>query len=93
MEMTPVTKTGQTCKPANVVGPRLRKVRLKAGLTQQELAAHCQKRGMKLTRGTLAKIEAQLRFIKACELFVISLILNVAMESFYPPGFGGQRAA
>jgi transcriptional regulator with XRE-family HTH domain len=74
--------------PANVIGPLLRAHRAKAGLTQKELAALCQRKGLNLTRGTLAKIESGLRFIKACELFIIAKALNLPLERFYPPGFG-----
>lgn len=74
--------------PANVVGPLLRAHRTKAGLTQKELAALCQRKGLHLTRSTLAKIESGARFVKACELFIIAKALNVPLDRFYPPGFG-----
>lgn len=74
--------------PANVIGPQLRAFRVKAGLTQKELATLCERKGLKLTRGTLAKIESGVRFIKACELFVIAKALKVPLERFYPPDFG-----
>ena len=74
--------------PTNVIGPQLRAHRAKAGLTQKELAALCQRRGLDLTRGTLAKIESGSRFVKACELFIIAKSLNVPIERFFPPGFG-----
>ncbi len=72
---------------ANVVGPALRRFRNERGLTQEQLAAQCQVRGINLTRGTLAKIEAQVRFVKACELFVIGKILKVPLEHFFTPEF------
>lgn len=74
--------------PANVIGPQLRAHRAKAGLTQKELAALCERKGLKLTRGTLAKIEAQVRYVTACELFIIAKVLKVPLERFYPAGFG-----
>ena len=73
---------------ANVVGPLIRRHRVKAGLTQKELVALCGKRGQHITRGMLAKIEAQVRFVKACELFVIARSLNVSLERFFPSEFG-----
>ena len=79
---------GQT---ANVVGRLVRELRRKCGFTQEQLSARCQVRGLNLTRSTLAKIEARVRFIKACELFIIAKVLNLPMEDFYPPGFGGRR--
>ena len=80
-------------KTANVVGLMIRKVRRKLGLTQEQLAAQCQVRGLNLSRGTLAKIEARLRFVKACELFVIAKVLKLPMEHFYPEGFGRRRTS
>lgn len=71
-----------------MVGHLLRRHRMDAGLTQKELAAHCQERGMGMTRGTLAKIEARIRFVKACELFVIARILNLPVDKFFPSKFG-----
>lgn len=72
---------------ANVVGPALRRFRNERGLTQEQLAAQCQVRGIYLTRSTLAKIEAQVRYVKACELFVIGKILKVPLEHFFTPDF------
>ena len=88
MEGGEMANSPKTNAKANVVGPLLRTHRTKAGLTQKELADLCQRRGIKLTRGTLAKIEAQVRFVKACELFIIAKSLAVPLEEFYPPGFG-----
>ena len=78
-------------KTANIVGRLVRELRRKRGFTQEQLSARCQVRGLNLTRSTLAKIEARVWFIKACELFIIARVLNVPMEDFYPPGFGGRR--
>lgn len=75
-------------EPANVVGAHLRRIRTEQGLTQEQLAARCQVLGLDLSRGTLAKIEAQVRLLKACELFIIAKVLKVPMEHFYPADFG-----
>ena len=88
---TGLNKVWTDARVTNVVGPLVRQLRQQRGCTQEQLAAQCQVRGLNLTRSTLAKIEARLRFIKACELFIIAKVLNVPMEDFYPPGFGGRR--
>ncbi|MBI3877535.1 MAG: helix-turn-helix transcriptional regulator [Verrucomicrobia bacterium] len=80
-------KPGKNRRMENVVGHLLRRHRMEAGLTQKELAAHCQSHGLNLTRGTLAKIEARVRFIKADELFILAKILNVPLERFFPSDF------
>ena len=84
-------KPKKVTKPANLVGPSVRKYRMEASLTQRELAAQCEEQGLKLTRGTLAKIECQRRPITACELFIIAKALKTPLANFYPPGFGDCR--
>ncbi|MFA6543264.1 MAG: helix-turn-helix transcriptional regulator [Limisphaerales bacterium] len=69
--------------PANVVGAQVRNYRSKAGLTQKELSDLCQREGLRMPRGTLAKIESQVRFVKACELFIIAKVLKVPLEHFF----------
>lgn len=78
---------------ANIVGARLRHIRTGLGLTQEQLAARCQVLGLNLSRGTLAKIEAQVRLLKAYELFIIAKVLKVPMERFYPEGFDALPTA
>ena len=73
---------------ANVVGLLVRKLRINRRLTQEQLAAQCQVRGLNLTRSALAKIEARVRFVKACELFIIARVLDRPMEEFYPTNYG-----
>ncbi|GEM_PF-574496 len=90
-QKTELNKVWADGRTANVVGRLVRALRRKGGFTQEQLAARCQVRGLNLTRSTLAKIEARVRFLKACELFIIAKVLNVPMEDFYPPGFGGRR--
>ncbi|MEQ2006915.1 MAG: helix-turn-helix transcriptional regulator [Limisphaerales bacterium] len=75
-------------EPANVVGAHLRRIRSGQGMTQEQLAARCQVQGLNLSRSTLAKIEAQVRLLKACELFIIAKVLKVPMEHFYPEDYG-----
>ncbi|KAF0170547.1 MAG: helix-turn-helix domain-containing protein [Limisphaerales bacterium] len=77
---------------ANVVGGQLRQLRSELGLTQEQLAARCQVLGLDMSRGTLAKIEARVRLVKACELFIIAKVLKLPMERFYPPDYGTAPA-
>ena len=70
--------------PANVVGPQIRKLRGKLGLTQEQLAANCQLAGLDISRSTLGQIEARLRYVTDEELLVMAALLGVALEAFYP---------
>lgn len=55
-------------------------------MTQEMLVARCNLAGCNVTRGTLAKIEAQIRGISDVELFTISRVLRVSMEELFPRG-------
>ena len=60
-------------------------------MTQAQLVAQCQLRGLRLSRGTLAKIEAQIRLITVCELYFIAKVLKARMDDFFPRSFGQRR--
>jgi transcriptional regulator with XRE-family HTH domain len=74
----------RTKKPANVVGPQVRKRRAELGLTQEKLAAKCQLGGLDISRGTLSQIEAQLRCVTDDELFALARVLKVTTDSMFP---------
>ena len=71
----------------NVVGPTVRRLRYNQKLTQDLLAARCAVAGCDISRGTLAKIEAQIRGVSDVELFVLASVLRVQIEDLFPPGF------
>jgi len=75
----------RTKRPANVIGPQVKKLRLRLGLTQEALAARCQIAGLDLSRGTLSHLEARLRCVKDSELFLLASILKVSLEDLFPP--------
>lgn len=67
-------------KPRNIVGPVVRRLRHSMGLTQADLAAKLNLDGWDLARGTLAKIEAGIRWVADFELLALARALGV------PPG-------
>ena len=71
----------------NVVGPAIRRLRYNQKLTQDLLAARCAVAGCDISRGTLAKIEAQIRGVSDVELFVLASVLRVQMDDLFPRGF------
>jgi len=73
----------RTKKPANIIGPQIRKRRSDLDLTQEELATRCQLAGLDISRGTLSQIEAQLRCVTDDELFALARILNVTSDSLF----------
>ena len=70
--------------PANVVGPKIRKLRGKLGLTQEAFAGHCQLTGLDISRSTLGQIEARLRYVSDEELIIVASLLGVSVEALYP---------
>jgi transcriptional regulator with XRE-family HTH domain len=71
----------------NVVGDTIRRLRNAQNLSQEKLAARCGVAGFEISRGTLAKIEAQIRGVTDIELFVLAHVLGIQMEELFPPRF------
>ena len=74
----------RTKKPANIVGPQVRKRRYFLGLTQEQFAAQCQLRGFDVSRGTLSQIEAQVRCVTDDELLALAKVLKTSVDSLFP---------
>ena len=62
------------------VGGNIRRLRIKAGLTQEMLAARLQVEGCDITRSAVAKIEVGQRHIYPDEIILIAKILRVEYE-------------
>jgi transcriptional regulator with XRE-family HTH domain len=69
---------------ANIIGAKVRKLRYDSGLTQELLAARCGVLGWRLSRGTLAKIEAGVRCVSDAELWLLAKALRCPMERLFP---------
>ena len=70
--------------PQNIVGARIRKLRYEQGLSQEDLAARCGRFGWDVSRGTVAKVEAQIRCINDQELKILARSLKVSVDDLYP---------
>lgn len=66
------------------VGQRIRAIREKKKLTQEQLAARLQTKGCDITRSALAKMEAGQRHIYVFELRTLRELLNVTYEELLP---------
>ena len=71
--------------PRNIVGPQIRQLREKAGLTQAMLVAKIHLKGWDMSRETLAKLEAQIRWVSDFELVFIADALGVEIQELLPP--------
>ena len=59
-------------QPRNIVGPIVRQLREKKALTQPQLAAKLNVSGWDISRETLAKIEAQIRWVADFEILKLA---------------------
>lgn len=75
--------------PRNIVGPQIKTLREKRGLTQPMLVAKCNLLGWGISRETLAKVETQIRWVADAELLCFAKALNVPIENLLPET--GQR--
>ena len=63
------------------IGENIRKLRIKAKLTQETLSARLQTEGCDITRSALAKIEVGQRHIYPDELIAFKKLLNTDYET------------
>lgn len=68
----------------NIIGPHVRRIRVGSSLSQDALAAKCQRFGWALTRSTLAKIEAGIRLVNDAEVLLLAHALGVSPEKLFP---------
>lgn len=72
---------------SNMISERLRVLRKRSGLSQEELAARMQLLGVDITQPLISKIEHNLRFVKDYELVCLCRILQVSekdlLSDFY----------
>ncbi len=67
----------------NTIGPRIKELREAQGLTQEELAARCNLLKWDISRGTLAKVEAQVRRVTDDEVELFAQALKVEIKELY----------
>src|SRR6266704_128524 len=70
--------------PLNLVGPQVRKFRIKKGWTQENLAAKLQVAGWDVSRESVAKLEAQFRRVPDCELLFLGKLFGVEVIALFP---------
>lgn len=73
----------QKIKQDILIGGNIRKLRKRAGLTQEQMVAKMQLLECNITRGSYAKIEVGLSNIRVSELIAIKYILGVDYGEFF----------
>ena len=67
----------------NIIGKNVRLIREKKGWTQEQLAAKCNLIDWEISRGTLAKIESNVRGVTDIEVSYFALALDVDIEKLF----------
>lgn len=67
----------------NIIGPNVKRIREAQGLTQEELSARCNLIKWDISRGTLAKIESQVRRITDEEVLLLAKALKVDIDALF----------
>jgi transcriptional regulator with XRE-family HTH domain len=68
----------------NLIGPQVRKLRMKRGWSQAKLAMKLQLRGWDISRDSVASLELQRRRVPDCELLFLGKVLGVSTDSLFP---------
>ena len=75
----------KTLTHRNVVGPAITRLRLKRGWSQADFAIHLQLAGWNISRGSVAKMEAQLLEVGDREVCYLRQVLRVDVKELFPP--------
>tara|TARA_R110000787_G_scaffold110012_3_gene218635 strand:+ start:910 stop:1116 length:207 start_codon:yes stop_codon:yes gene_type:complete len=67
----------------NIVGENIKKIRENNGWTQEQLAAKCHLLEWNISRGTLAKIESNVRGVSDKEVKLFSIVLKVKINELF----------
>ena len=70
-------------KQKNMVGAKVRKLRLEKHMTQQELSDKLEVLAIYICRGSISRIEDQTRTVTDLELYGLSQILDIPVEEFF----------
>ena len=67
----------------NMVGPRIKQLRLEKGMTQKTLAERLETLAVYVCRGSISRIDEQKRTITDIELAGIAEVLQVDISEFF----------
>ncbi|MGI6028712.1 MAG: helix-turn-helix domain-containing protein [Candidatus Heteroscillospira sp.] len=67
----------------NMIGGRLRELRIERGLSQQALSNKLETLAIYVCRGSISRIEDKLRTVTDIELYGLSKVLEVSIDSLF----------
>jgi hypothetical protein len=71
-------------EPKNLVGFQVARLRNEIELSQEGLAAKCQRMGWDVSRGIIAAIEGRVRCVTDRELVLLAEVFRVSLEELLP---------
>lgn len=69
----------------NIIGKQVAKLRNAKKISQEKLAAACQRLGWDVSRDVLARVELQIRGVTDKELSILATALGVAIQEILTP--------
>jgi len=70
-------------KQKNMIGSKVKELRIKKGLSQQTLSDKLETIAIYICRGSISRIEEKQRTVTDIELYGLSKILDVPIESLF----------
>lgn len=80
----------------NIVGGRVRSLRMDRGWTQEGLARRCQLSGFDISRSGVSQIEGSFRKVSDLEMVLLARVFRVSLASLVPdelPTWHGRPSA
>lgn len=71
-------------KDMNMIGNRVRELRLQKGLSQQALSDKLETLAVYICRGSISRIEDKRRTVTDIELYGLAKILETSVEDLFP---------
>ncbi len=67
----------------NIIGPRIKEARIKAGLSQKQLSDKLELLAVYTCRGSISRIENGKRAVTDIEIDAISKVLNISLDFLF----------
>jgi transcriptional regulator with XRE-family HTH domain len=77
--------------PKNMVGPQVKKIRQRKGLTRPELARRCAGLGWQASQSILSRIETRSRPVADYEVLCLARALEVPLGDLWPTSPKGLK--
>ena len=76
-------KLNKNSEYRNIIGTKLKAIRMRNNMTQQELAKEVQEIGFNMTLKEISKIETDKRLVQDFELFAFAQVFNISTDEFF----------